>query len=143
MRKDERGQGSVEILFVILIMALLLFAGFELGRGILLKHALDMGTEKAARILSINPADYTTAERAIRTEVDANLLGGGYGAQVVVRLYDAATLVEITPAELAAAPFGYRFLVGAELDWQADVPFMSLSARTLTAAHQGVVERIP
>jgi len=140
---DERGQGSVEMLFVIMITAMLLFAGFELGQGVLLKHALDVGTEKAARILSINPADYATAVQTIRTEVDANILGGGYGDQVTVRLYDAATLGEITAAQLAGAPFGYRFLVGAELPWQGQAPFVNFSARTLTAAHQGIVERIP
>lgn len=130
------------MLFVILIVSLLLFAGFELGRGVLLKHALDVGTEKAARVLSIDPADYGTAEQIIRTEVDANMLGGGYGAQVTIRLYDAVTLSEISAAQLASAPFGYRFLVGAELPWQGQAPFVNFSARTLTAAHQGIVERI-
>lgn len=137
------GQGAIEILLVVLILALLFFGAVELGRGVLLKHALDVGSEKAARMLSINPADFSAAEWAIRTEVDANLLGAGYGAQVVVRLYDAGTLVAITPADLAAAPFGYRFLVGVELAYQADVPFSVLSGRTLTAAHQGIVERFP
>lgn len=141
--RDERGQGSIEMLFVILIATMLLFAGFELGRGILLKHALDVGTEKAARVLSINPADYTGAEQIIRTEVDANMLGGGYGDQVTIRLYDAVGMSEISAAQLAAAPFGYRFLVAAELPWQGSVPFVDFSARTLIAAHQGVVERVP
>lgn len=139
----ESGQGTIELLFVILIVTLLFFGAVELGRGVLLKHALDVGTEKAARMLSIDPAGYATAEYVVRVEVDANLLGGGYGDQVTVRLYDAGTLTTITPGDLAAAPFGYRFLVGAELPWQADVPFMSLGSRTLTAAHQGIVDRIP
>ena len=121
--RRKTGQGAIETLFVVLILALLFFGAVEMGRGVLLKHALDVGSEKAARMLSINPADFSTAEWAIRTEVDANLLGSGYGSQVVVRLYDAGTLVTITPAELAAAPFGYRFLVGVELAYQADVPF--------------------
>jgi hypothetical protein len=33
--------------------------------------------------------------------------------------------------------------VGVELAYQADVPFSALSGRTLTAAHQGIVERFP
>ena len=140
---DERGQASVEMLFFVLILALLFFGAVELGRGVLLKHALDVGTEKAARVLSINPTDYGTAEAVICMEVDANLLGGGYGSQVMIRLYDAGTLTTISSPDLAAAPFGYRFLVGAELPWQAFVPFMSLGGRTLTAAHQGIVERFP
>jgi Flp pilus assembly protein TadG len=143
LARSEEGQGTVELLLVVLILTLLFFGAVELGRGVLLKHALDVGTEKAARMLSIVPADFATAEGIIRTEVNANLLGGGYGDQVTVRLYDAGTLTTIAPADLAAAPFGYRFLVGAELPWQALVPFVSLGGRTLTAAHQGIVERIP
>lgn len=140
--RGEGGQGTVEVLLVILILALLMLAAFGLGQGVLLKHALDVATEKAARVLSVNPADFATAEAMIRTEVDANLLGGGYGSMVVIRLYDAVTLAEIGPGDLANAPFGYRFLVGAELSWQAQVPFLTVGRRTLTAAHHGVVDRI-
>jgi len=74
--------------------------------------------------------------------VDANLLGGGYGSQVSVRLYDATTLTEISPAALTNAALGYRFLLTAELTWQAHVPFTSLSPRALQAGHHGVVDRV-
>jgi hypothetical protein len=139
---DERGQGTAEVLFVVMIVALLLFSAFGLGQGVMLKHALDVGTEKAARVLSINPADFAYAESLIRSEVDGNLLGGGYGSQVVMRLYDAVLDTEISPADLAAAPFGYRFRVQAELPWQANVPFLDLQGRVLEATHQGIVERV-
>jgi Flp pilus assembly protein TadG len=142
MTTDERGQGTVEMLFVLMVLILMAFGAFELGQGVLLKHALDVSTEKGARMLSINPGDFGAAEATIRQEVDANLLGGGYGSQVSVRLYDAGTQSEITPVALSSAPFGYRFLVAAELPWQAQVPFMALSHRTLWAAHHGVVDRI-
>jgi Flp pilus assembly protein TadG len=137
------GQGAIEILLVVLILALVFFGAVELGRGVGLKHQLDVGTEKAARQLSINPSDYATPEGTIRAEVDGNFLGSGYGSQVVVSLCDAQTLAFIAPADLAAAPFGYRFLVIARLDWQPLVPFVSLDSRTLTAVHQGIVERFP
>lgn len=139
----KSGQGTVEWVILILVFALILFGAFEMAQGVLLKHQLDVGTEKAARQLAINPNDYATAERTIRAEVDANLLGGGYGSHVVIGLYDADTLVGISPARLATAPFGYRFLVAAQLEWQASIPFLSLDARTLTCVHQGTVERIP
>jgi Flp pilus assembly protein TadG len=143
LASGEAGQGTVELLFVVLILALLFFGAVELGQGVGLKHQLDVGTEKAARQLSINPSDYAAAERTIRAEVDGNFLGGGYGSRVAVSLCDAQTLAFITPADLAAAPFGYRFLVVARLDWQPFVPFMSLDGRTLTSVHQGIVERFP
>ncbi len=142
MVADERGQGSVETLFILMVLVVTLFGAFELGQGVMLKHALDVSTEKGARLLSINPADFTTAEATIRREVDANLLGGGYGSQVSVRLYDAATLTEISPAALTNAALGYRFLLTAELTWQAHVPFTPLSPRALQAGHHGVVDRV-
>jgi hypothetical protein len=141
--RHRLGQGTVELLLVITIVALLIFGAFELAQGVGLKHQLDVGTEKAARMLSIVPADFGTAEQIVRAEVDGNFMGGGYGSQVSVQICDAGTLAPISPAQLATAPFGYRFLVVTQLAWQAHVPFMSLDARTLSSVHQGIVERYP
>ena len=143
MISDERGQGSVEILFLILILALLFFGGIELSQGVLLKHALDVGTEKAARLLSVNPADYGVAEDLIRDEVDGNLLGRGYGDRVTVGLYDADTMASIAPSDLAAAGFSYRFVVRTEVPWEVSVPFLPLGTKMMTVEHQGLVERFP
>lgn len=140
---DERGQGTVEVLLVLLILLPVLFGAFSLAQGITIKHALDVATEKAARVLSINPADYEYAVSLIRTEVNQGLLGTGHGEQVVVRLYDAVTGVEISPADLDAAGFGYRFAVEAEVSWQPAIPFLSSPARVLRAMHFGIVERFP
>ena len=142
-RHTERGQATVEMVVVLMLLILLVFGAFEFAQGMMLKHALDVGTEKAARLLAINPGDYATAEDTVCGEVDAIALGAGYGAQTTVRLYDADTWSQIAPADLAAAPFGYRFLVGAELTWQPRVPFMTLSDTFIAAAHHGVVDRIP
>lgn len=139
--REERGQGTAEVLFVILVLTLLLFGAVELARGVFLKHALDVATEKAARVLSINPADYAFAESLIRAEVSGSV--GGYGDRVTVRLRDAATGAEISPADLDAAGFGFRFVVEAEVPWQPSIPFLSNPARVLSAMHFGIVERFP
>jgi hypothetical protein len=141
--RHRSGQGTVELLLIITVVALLAFGAFELAQGVGLKHQLDVGTEKASRMLSIVPADFGTAERVVRAEVDGNFLGGGYGNRVTIQICDAETLAPITPAQLATAPFGYRFLVVTQLAWQAHVPFMSLDGRTLSSVHQGIVERYP
>ncbi len=138
--RERGGQGSVETLFVVAIIALLFFGAVELGRGVLLKHSLDVGTAKAARMLSIRPTDYALAVAVARAEVDGNLVGGGRGDDVSMSLYDAATVTTITTGQLAAAGYGYRFLVASEIAFLADVPFLSLSGRTITAVHQGIVE---
>lgn len=141
--REERGQGTVETLFVVLVLMLLLFGAIELAQGVFVKHALDVATEKAARVLSINPADYSYAEGLIRSEVNGSVLGNGYGDRAVIRLRDAGTWTEISPADLDAAGFGYRFAVEAEVSWQPAIPFLSNPARVLRAMHFGIVERFP
>ncbi|WP_347245499.1 TadE/TadG family type IV pilus assembly protein [Thermogutta sp.] len=140
---DERGQGTAELLFVLLVLVLLLFGMVEIARGVSIRHALDVSTEKAARVLSINPADYDYATSLIRTEVNGSILGGGYGDRVVIQLRDAVSGAEISPADLATLGFGYRFVVEATVPWQPNIPFLSNPARTLSAMHFGIVESFP
>ena len=139
---NERGQATVELLLILFVFVVLLFGAFELGKGIALKHALDVATEKAARLLSIDPTDFGSADALIRAEVNGSLLGGGYGSLVTIGLYDADTQGPITPDDVATAPFSYRFLVQASVPFAADVPFLDLTGRTITAAHYGIVDRI-
>jgi len=143
MKCDERGQGSVEILFIVLILAVLFFGAIELAQAVFLKHALDVSTEKAARILSIDPADYATAENVVRTEVDGNLLGGEYGSRVRLYLLDAGSMAPITPGDLASEAFGYRFWVGAELEWSGSTSSLPAGTLVLSSIHHGIVERYP
>ncbi len=138
----ERGQATVELLLILFIFVVLIFGAFGLGQGIALRHALDVATEKAARLLSINPGDFATAEGLVRREVDASVLGGGYGAAVSLGLFDADTNAPISDLDLAQAAFGYRFGVQASVPFLADVPFVNLTPRTITVAHYGLVDRI-
>ena len=142
MRDDERGQATVELLLILFIFVVLIFGAFGLGQGIALRHALDVATEKAARLLSINPGDFATADALVRREVDASVLGGGYGSTVSLGLFDADTGAPITYVDLANAAFGYRFGVQASVPFLADVPFVNLTPRTITVAHYGLVDRI-
>ena len=139
--REESGQGAVEILLVLLVLLPILFGAFSLAQGVILKHNLDVSAEKAARVLSVNPSDYSYAEYLIRSEVESGLLGAGYGQRVVIRLYDAVTRAEISPADLAGAGFGYRFVVQAEVPWRADIPFLSSGPQTISVLHFGMVER--
>ena len=138
----ERGQATVELLLILFVFVVLIFGAFGLGQGIALRHALDVATEKAARLLSINPGDFGTADALVRREVDASVLGGGYGSAVSLGLFDADTNAPISDLDLAKAAFGYRFGVQASVPFLADVPFVNLTPRTITAAHYGLVDRI-
>jgi hypothetical protein len=85
-RAAERGQASVELVLILFIVLSLVFGAFSLGQGVAVKHALDVATEKAARLLSIAPDNFAAADLLIRREVDASVLGGGYGSQVGISL---------------------------------------------------------
>ena len=129
--KIRNGSVSLETTFFIIISALLFFGAVELGRGISVKHSMDVGCYRAARYLSFNPSDTVTAEQMIRDEVDNNILGGSYGDDLVVII------------DMPSTSFQTEFTVSASVDYQASVPFLSLSLATLQAIHYNVVEAYP
>jgi Flp pilus assembly protein TadG len=138
----QRGQATVELLLVLFVLLVLLFGAFGLGQGVALKHALDVATEKAARLLSIAPADFASADALVRAEVNASVLGGGYGSAVSLSLFDANSGNPLSEWDLASASFGYRFGVQASVPFLADVPLLNLTPRAITVAHYGLVERL-
>jgi hypothetical protein len=140
--RDSRGQGSVELLLALLMLLPILFGAFEIGRGISLKHSMDIGVARAVRYLSILPSDWTTAEEMIREEVNRNVLGGSYGDQLSITILDEAGS-EISPSELANLPFGSRFGIRAEVEYQASVPLVSLPLATIRVEHYSQIERFP
>ena len=127
----ERGSVSIETTFFIVIAVFLFFGAVELGRAISLKHSMDVSCYRAARYLSLSPADTVTAEQMIRDEVNANILGGSYGDQVVVTI------------DMPGTAFQAPFTVTAFLDYQPFVPFLPLPQVTLQTQHSNVVEAYP
>lgn len=138
----ERGTGTVEALFVILVLSVLFFGAVELGRGIAVKHTLDAGVGRAARGLSVRPEDWEWAVGVVRAEVNANILGGGLGDAVLVQAFDSNGQ-PLSPGALAALPFGAEFRLRAEVPFQAAVPFTPLDGRVIAAEHIQLVERYP
>lgn len=141
-KQTERGQASVELVLVLTILMILLFGAISLAQGVGIKHALDIATEKATRLLSIDPKSYDAAEALLRGEVEASWLGHGYGALVNLALFDALTGAPLTAGDLGATALGYQFRVEASVPFQADIPLLDLTGRTLTVAHWGIVERL-
>ena len=139
---DERGQASVELVLVLTVLMILLFGAISLAQGVAVKHALDIATEKATRLLSIDPKSYDAAEALIRSEVEASWLGHGYGALVNIALFDALTGAPLTASDLGASAFGFQFRLETSVPFQADIPLLNLTGRTLTVSHWGIVERL-
>ena len=129
--RDQLGAVAVESLFFLMLFLVAFFAAVELGQGIALKHALDLGVYRAARYLSLVPEDWSTAEAIVREEVGRAVLGGDPQA------------VSVT-VDMPGTSFSTPFSVRAEYPFQADVPLVpGLSGRTLVAEHGLRIERYP
>ncbi len=140
--RSSRGQASVELVLVLLILVPLLLGGIELARGVGIRHSLDSGTGVAARALSLDPSQWSWATGIINQAVSGNLLGGGSVGPVTVRVYDAGGL-QITAAALAALPFGSSFRILASCTYTPWIPLVGGSTVTIRVSHWGIIERYP
>jgi Flp pilus assembly protein TadG len=138
--RDKRGQASVEALIVLVLLGLLIFGGIELSRGVAIRQALDSGAGAAVRALSLDPGQWSFATNVIQQSADQNMMGAG--PTVSVQVYDAANNVR-SSAWLSGSPFGTAFVLEASAPFQADIPFLPVSAIIIRVRHWGIVERYP
>jgi Flp pilus assembly protein TadG len=125
----ELGSVSVEMVFFLLIFVVAFFGAVEMAREVSVKHALDVGTYRAARYLSIVPNDQVTARNMIQTELDRNVLGGAGSVQMTV--------------EMPSQAFQTVFSVTAEVAYQPVIPLMVFAPKTLRVVHSQSIEAYP
>ncbi len=125
----ERGAVSVEMVFFLLIFALTFFGAVEMAREISVKHALDVGTYRAARYLSLVPSDSATARNMIQKELDANVLGGTGSLQMSL--------------DMPSQSFQAIFSVTAQVTYQPAVPFIIFAPKVLIVTHSQSIEKYP
>jgi Flp pilus assembly protein TadG len=140
--RNSRGQASVELVLVLLILVPLLLGGIELARGVGLRHSLDSGVGISARALSLDPSQWSWAVSTINQAISGNLLGGGSVGPVTVRVYDAGGM-QITPANLSALPFGSSFQLDASCSYTPEIALVGGQTVTIRVSHWGIVERFP
>ncbi len=143
--RGQRGQASVEMLIVVLILTLVSLGAIEIARGYAIKNAMEIGVAKAARGLSIDPSQWSWADNTVRNEVSGNVLGGGYGSSLALEIRDRVGNV-LTPAQLndpAVMPYGSVFWMRAYVPFLARAPFLNLGTRQIEVWHSGVVQRWP
>mgnify|MGYP001072639684 CR=1 FL=1 len=133
---DSSGTAAAEALFSAILLTILLFAGFELGRAVSIKHSLDVGVYRATRYLALNQ-DIDQAKEMIWHEIEMNVLGHGYTDS---QIRNAITFPLGNPGYKS---FGEMFAVRCTLPYQATVPFMNLGQRQMTVEHRQSVERFP
>jgi len=125
----EHGGVSVEMVFFLLIFVVAFFGAIEMAREVSVKHALDVGTYRAARYLSIVPSDQTTARNMIQTELNSNVLGGVGSVLMTVDM----------PTQSFQSVFG----VTAEVPYQPVIPLMIFAPKTLRVIHSQSIEAYP
>jgi Flp pilus assembly protein TadG len=123
------GSVSIEMVFFLLIFVVAFFGAVEMARMVSVKHALDVGTYRAARYLSMVPNDQATARNMIQTELDRNVLGGAGNVQMTV--------------EMPSQAFQTVFSVTAEVPYQPVIPLMIFAPKTLRVVHSQSVEAYP
>ncbi len=144
-QRNERGQATVEMLLVVLILTLISLGAFEIARGYAIKQSMDVGVAKAVRGLSIDSSQWAWADSTIRNEVGGNVLGGGYGASLSLEIRDRWGNA-ITPAQLndpATMPYGSVFWIRASVPYLPHAPFLNLTTRQIEIWHSGVIQRWP
>lgn len=140
LKQDPRGQAVVEALLVLMILALVIFGGIELSRGVAIRQALDSSAGAAVRALSLDPAQWTYARDIIQEATNQNVMGGEIPTRLQV--YDAAGTLR-SSAWLSGSPFGTTFILQASAPFRADIPFLSKPLMMIRVQHWGIVERFP
>jgi hypothetical protein len=125
----DLGSVSIEMVFFLLIFVVAFFGAVEMAREVSVKHALDVGTYRAARYLSIVPGDQMTARNMIQTELDRNVLGGAGNVVMTVDM----------PSQSFQTVFG----VTAEVAYQPVIPLMVFAPKTLRVVHSQSIEAYP
>jgi hypothetical protein len=117
------------MVFFLLVFVVAFFGAVEMAREISVKHALDVGTYRAARYLSIVPSDSVTARQMIQSELNNNVLGGAGTVQMSV--------------DMPNQSFQTIFSVTSSVSYQPVVPLMVFAPKMLRVTHSQSIERYP
>ncbi len=140
LKSDSKGQAAVEALLVLMVLALVIFGGIELSRGVAIRQALDSSAGAAVRALSLDPSQWSYAKNLIQEGTNQNVMGTDEAT--TIQVFDAAGTLR-SSAWLSGSPFGTTFILEASAPFQADIPFLSEPLMTIRVQHWGIVERYP
>ena len=140
LKSDSMGQAAVEALLVLMVLAMVIFGGIELSRGVAMRQALDSSAGAAVRALSLDPTQWSYAKNLIQEGMNQNVMGTDEAT--TIQVFDAAGTPR-SSAWLSGSPFGTTFILEASAPFQADIPFLSEPLMTIRVQHWGIVERYP
>ncbi len=124
--RDKRGSILIQTVFILPILVLVVFGGFEVWKVMLVKQSLTSGTSEAARYLSFNPDRKDEAEENIIYEelLNNDLIDDTLRLDLEIRYYDASGMRIGDPNIL---PCWALFSVETELrlPWTINIPGIS------------------
>jgi len=145
----QRGQATLEILIVLLILIPLIFGGIELSRGVAVRAALDSGVGIMVQAISIDPSpsQWSWAATVVQQTVDQNVFGSaGLDPFVNLEAYDSSGSLITDPLNtMQTLPYGAGFcLVGWE-NYAPMIPLVTLPLPghlRIQVRHCGVIQKI-
>lgn len=135
----ERGQASLEMLVVLMILIPLIFGGFELARGVAVRSSLDSGVGVAVRALSLDPGQWNLAKGFVHDFVVDNVLGGVDPESIVIQATSSACS-DTDVACLNSLNFGDPFCLTGKADFTPDIPLMTTSVIHIEVEQCSIME---
>ena len=139
-KKFFRGQATLEVLIVLLILIPLVFGGIELSRGVAVRSALDSGVSVMVQAVSIDPNQWGWSATIVQETVNQNVFGS-LGLDPTVQL-EAVDFNDQPIGNLNTLPYGALFCVVGSVGYSPMVPLLPLSPITITVKHCGVIQKI-
>jgi Flp pilus assembly protein TadG len=133
----SKGQATLEMLLVLMVLLPLFFGGIELARAVSLRSALDGGVFVATRAISLNPTDTAYAQSLVQDAVNNNVFRGGTTANLNLGTitWDAVTCA-------TGKTLGCRFDYTATIDYTPWLPLIGGQKITINIRHHGIVEKL-
>ncbi len=136
----QRGQATLEILIVLLILIPLIFGGIELSRGVAVRSALDSGVSVMVQAVSIDPNQWGWSAVVVQETVDQNVFGSA-GLDPTVHLA-AVDINSIPIDDLTTQPFGTAFCIVGSIGYSPLIPLVPTSPITIKVTHCGIIQKL-
>lgn len=141
--KFSRGQATLEMLVVLMILIPLIFGAFELSRGIAVRAALDSGVGVGVRALSLDPTQLSWVRDVVESTLDQNVFGtSGVTFNSSTDVYTTLSCSSSTPQSIEGSSFGTTFCLIGEADFKPEIPFITNTQINIRVCHCGLIERV-
>jgi hypothetical protein len=143
----QRGQATLEILIVLLILIPIIFGGIELSRGVAVRAALDSGVGVMVQAISIDPSpsQWSWGAGVVQQTVDQNVFGSaGLDEYVSLAAYDSSgSLITDPQSSMQDLPYGAGFCLIGSIGYSALIPLLpTLPPITIRVQHCGVIQKV-